>query len=69
MTALIESHEAPVGKMTRHALPEPGVGAQAVQQKNRRLERAVLQVRLPLQKVEPDATALEPAVPRLPHEA
>ena len=67
MASLIQGDETTTGQMAREALPVAGVGAQTMEQDQRRIRLGV-RFRLPFEVVEADVVAFEPSVNRRAHE-
>jgi hypothetical protein len=66
VTALVEGYNASGTQMTSEAIPVTGIGAQAVEQEQRRVAvRAG--VSFPLDVVQADAISFEPSVDRFAH--
>jgi hypothetical protein len=66
MAALIQGDEPTTAQVSSHPIPVPGVRAQTVKQEDRRF-RGDSALRRPLDEVEPDSVAIDPAGPRFAH--
>jgi hypothetical protein len=66
VTTLVEGYDASGAQMTSEAIPVTSIGAQAVEQEQRRIALRAC-VSFPLDVVQADAIPLEPSVDRFAH--